>query len=102
MRAALTNHPWQPKIFAGIVGLLTIAFRTNDAQIRHYLRRVLRSSSKPKTSTRRLVRGYRALHTTETSRRWLLFAIAPTVFGQEAAIPGAPDSRSEERRVGKK
>jgi hypothetical protein len=36
--------------------------------------------------------NHHALHTTETIRRWLLFAIAPIVFGQEAPIPDAPDS----------
>jgi bla regulator protein blaR1 len=37
MMSQLTNHLWQSTLFAVVVGVLTIAFRTNRAQIRYWL-----------------------------------------------------------------
>src|ERR1700719_1115704 len=32
-----TNHLWQSTLFAVVAGLLTVAFRKNGAQVRHWL-----------------------------------------------------------------
>src|SRR3954471_446630 len=37
MIGALTNHLWQSTLFAVLVGLLTVAFRKNRAQVRYWL-----------------------------------------------------------------
>jgi bla regulator protein BlaR1 len=37
MIGELTNHLWQSTLFAVAVGLLTVAFRKNRAQVRHWL-----------------------------------------------------------------
>jgi uncharacterized protein (TIGR03435 family) len=37
MPEALTNHLWQSTAFAAIAGLLTLAFRSNRARVRHWL-----------------------------------------------------------------
>ena len=37
MISELTNHLWQSTLFAALAGLLTIAFRANRAQVRHWL-----------------------------------------------------------------
>src|SRR5690242_635867 len=37
MIAEMTNHLWQSTLFAIVVGLLTLAFRKNRAQVRHWL-----------------------------------------------------------------
>jgi bla regulator protein BlaR1 len=37
MIAELTNHLWQSTVFAAAVGLLTLAFRKNRAQVRYWL-----------------------------------------------------------------
>jgi hypothetical protein len=34
---ALTTHLWQSTIFAGVAGLLTLAFRANRARVRYWL-----------------------------------------------------------------
>lgn len=33
----LANHLWQSTLFAGAAGLLTLALRTNDARVRHWV-----------------------------------------------------------------
>lgn len=37
MLSELTNHVWQSTIFAFVVGLITVAFRRNRAQVRYWL-----------------------------------------------------------------
>ncbi len=37
MIGELTNHLWQSTLFAVAAGLLTVAFRGNKAQVRHWL-----------------------------------------------------------------
>jgi bla regulator protein BlaR1 len=37
MIAELVNHLWQSTVFAGVVGLLTVVFRRNQARIRYWL-----------------------------------------------------------------
>src|SRR6266700_6898446 len=37
MIGELTNHLWQSTLFAVAAGLLTVAFRKNRAQVRHWL-----------------------------------------------------------------
>ncbi len=37
MIAEVTNHLWQSTVFAVVVGLLTLAFRKNRAQVRYWL-----------------------------------------------------------------
>jgi bla regulator protein blaR1 len=37
MIAEVTNHLWQSTVFAAVVGLLTLAFRKNRAQVRYWL-----------------------------------------------------------------
>ena len=37
MIAEMTNHLWQSTVFAIVVGLLTLAFRKNRAQVRYWL-----------------------------------------------------------------
>src|ERR1700743_2483516 len=37
MTAALTNHLWQSTVFAVLVGVLTMAFNKNRAQVRYWL-----------------------------------------------------------------
>ena len=37
MIAEMTNHVWQSTVFAIVVGLLTLAFRKNRAQVRYWL-----------------------------------------------------------------
>ena len=33
----MTNHLWQSTVFAIVVGILTLAFRKNRAQVRYWL-----------------------------------------------------------------
>jgi bla regulator protein blaR1 len=37
MFAEVTNHMWQSTVFAAVVGLLSLAFRKNRAQVRYWL-----------------------------------------------------------------